>query len=423
MHLLKDRSFYPLFWTQFLGAFNDNLLKNAFVIAVTIYSVHVFGLPPAQTVVFAGGIFILPFFIFSAVAGQLSDKYDKSVVLRLTKILEIVIMIFSAFALWMEDYEFLLITLFFMGAQSTFFGPAKFSILPQHVPNDKLIAANALIEMGTFLAILLGTILGGVLISLPKGSIIVAVVLLVVAVIGYLSSRKIPSAQPGNAKLKIHWNPVTTTWRQLRFARQNTAVSGAILGGSWFWFVGSFVLSILPGLCLNHFHGNETLITYFLTLFSVGIGIGSVFCDYLIRRFDIVKIIFCGIIGVGASLFGLCFLFLQPVGEDNGTLLSFLQQGIGVTTTLLLILLAFMSGLYIVPLNALVQRKSSVEVRSQVIAAYNINNSLFMVLASILLMGLFYMQLSFFEIFLCLFIMHTFFALYFFRRRHQLIAE
>lgn len=385
---MKTRFFYPLFFTQFLGAFNDNLLKNALVIAVTIKAVSVFGFPSDQAVALAGGLFILPFFLFSAIAGEISDKYDKSRVLQATKVLEIIVMIFSAWALWIENYDFLMITLFFMGLQSAFFGPAKFSILPQHLPETQLMTANAWVEAGTFLAILLGTILGGLLISIENGNLFVAATLLIISVVGYLTSRWIPLAPASSPHLVIRKNPFTTTWQQFRYSLKDRGVFVAMMAGSWFWFVGAFILSLLPVFCLRYLQSNEKLITIYLVVFSVGIGIGSFLSSYLSKRFSTVNVVLQGALIMTAAL--LVLVFCGPYLTISGFLLFLLSLG---------------AGIYIVPLNTFIQEKSDVKVRSQVIAAYNISNSFFMVVSSVFLMGLLAFKVSFSIIFLLLFLL------------------
>lgn len=405
-HLLRaQRSFFPLFWTQFLGALNDNLLKNALVIAVTIKAVGVFGLPTEQTVALAGGIFILPFFLFSAIAGELSDKYDKSKVLQATKVLEIAIMLFSAFALWVENYEFLMITLFFMGLQSTFFGPAKFSILPQHVHENQIVLVNAWIEAGTFLAILLGTILGGVLVALPHGHQIVAVALVVISGVGYRTSRDIPLAPASAPFLTLCWNPITTTWRQFQFSLRNKKVFIAMMAGSWFWFVGAFVLSLLPSLCTKYWRSDENLITLFLTFFSLGIGFGSFLCAKLSKQKINLKMVIWGAFGTGISLLTLSFLHGESEHEAVRGI-DFILSFQGFAVVLAFVSLSIFSGLFIVPLNAFIQEHSDLKVRSQVIAAYNISNSFFMVLSSLFLMVLFSWEVSFSTLFLILFFLN-----------------
>lgn len=409
--LLKTKNFYPLFWTQFLGAFNDNLLKNAMVILVTVKSIAVFGFPPAQTVAIAGGVFILPFFLFSALAGQLSDKYDKSKVLQITKLIEIVIMSFSSLALFLENYEMLLVTLFLMGTQSAFFGPAKFSILPQHLKEEDIVGGNALIEAGTFLSILLGTIFGGVLITLEQGALVVSMSLLVVAVLGYLASLKIPQAPAPESKLKINWNAITTTWDILQFAREKKVVFLSILGCSWFWFAGAILLSLFPPLCTEVLHSDETLITLFLAVFSVGIGIGSVVCEKLSYKRVELGLVPFGSFGISFFCLLLYFQFASTslIGLSG---LDFIKSLDGILILLNLLGLSIMSGMFIVPLNALVQERSNPKYRSRIISANNVMNALFIVLASVLLLLLLKWGVSIPTVFLILAIMNGVVAFY-----------
>ncbi len=415
--LITQKSFYPLFWTQFLGALNDNLLKNALVIAVTIQSVGVFGLASEQTVALAGGLFILPFFLFSSIAGELSDKYDKSQVLRATKILEIFVMLFSAWALMIKNYDFLIVTLFFMGLHSAFFGPAKFSILPQHLPTTQIVAANAWVEAGTFLAILLGTIFGGVLISLSGGHEIVASLLILISIFGYLTSRMIPLAPASQPLMRLNFEPFSATWKQFRFSLQNKKVFAAMMAGSWFWFVGAFVLSILPPLCLKHFQSSEHLMTFFLTVFSVGVGFGSFLCSRFSKQKINMKLVQWGAIGMAGSLLAMGVLCLSDVVAPS-SLLDIILSPLGAAITLSLFLLSVASGLYIVPLNAFIQEASDEKKRSRVIAAYNISNSFFMVVSSVFLMALFSMELSFAAFFFIIFLLNVpvLFAVPFFLR-------
>lgn len=356
---------------------------------VATRGLSVFGVPSDQSVALAGGLFILPFFLFSGIAGELSDKFDKSRVLQSAKILEIAVMHFSAVALWLENFDFLMVTLFFMGLQSAFFGPAKFSILPQHVPSKKLMHANAWVEAGTFLAILLGTIAGGVLVFLPNGLLIVAGILVLISILGFLTSLLIPLAPSPHAdRFAMNWNPISTTWKHFRLSAKDPVVFSAMMAGSWFWFVGAMVLSLLPALCLKHLKLQESSITLYLVLFSVGVGLGSFLCSRLSKNNVNLRLVFKALIGMTG-----CLLYLAVFNS------SLVIAGIG------LFCLSVASGLYIVPLNTLIQEQSDVNVRSQVIAAYNISNSFFMVLASILLMGLFSLKISMGGIFFILFLL------------------
>lgn len=403
--LIIKKTFYPLFWTQFLGAFNDNFLKNALVIGITIQSVKVFGLPTEQTVALAGGLFILPFFLFSAIAGEISDKYDKSKVLQATKLLEIGVMLLSAWALIIKNYDFLMITLFLMGLQSAFFGPAKFSILPQHLPATQILLANAWVEAATFLAILLGTILGGIIISLKGGHEMVAVLLVLIAILGYLTSRSIPLAPSSQPHLALNFELISATWKQFQFSRQDKKVFAAMMAGSWFWFVGAFILSLLPSLCTKYFQSNENLITFFLTVFSVGIGGGSFLSSRVSHQKVKLKIVQWGALGMSGSLLALFILCLRT-HETPVSLWSLILSPHGALVTITLFCLSVASGLYIVPLNSYIQEASDEKKRSRIIATYNISNSLFMVLSSLFLMALFAMALSYSSFFLILFLLN-----------------
>ncbi len=384
LKLLGKKSFGPLFITQFLGAFNDNLFKNAMVVAVALNSISVFGYPPEQTVALAGGVFILPFFLFSSFAGQLSDKFEKNKVLQVTKFFEILIMLFSAYALIINDFEMLMITLFFMGLQSSFFGPAKFSILPELLDDTELVSGNAFIEAGTFLSILLGTIAGGVLINLQYGREILAALLVAISLLGFVSSLKIISTKASEPELIIDWNIFTTTWQNLKFAKQNQTVFLSILGISWFWFLGAIVLSVIPILCKNIFQSDEGLITLFLTVFSVGIGIGSILCEKLsYKRLEL------GLVPLGSfgmTLFTL-ILYLKIKNYTNGpdSVWNFAQSYDGIVILTGFLGLAITGGFFIVPLQTLIQQRADKSTLSRVISASNIMSSLFMVGASIFL--------------------------------------
>ncbi len=240
---MQAARFKPLFWTQFLGAFNDNLYKNALVVLLTFQAMRLTTLSPGVLVNLAAGLFILPFFLFSATSGQLADKFEKSRLIRITKILEIGVMGVGAAAFALESLALMLGALFLMGTQAAIFGPVKYAILPVHLREEELVGGNALVESGTFVAILLGTIAGGVTIALSAGTLWVSAATLAVAVLGYLTSRGVPAAPAADPGLKINWNPLTETWRSIRFTRDNRTVFLAILGISWFWFYGALFLS------------------------------------------------------------------------------------------------------------------------------------------------------------------------------------
>lgn len=274
--LLRQRRFAPFFGTQFLGALNDNVFRNGLVILITFQGVLVAGMNHVQLANVAGALFILPFFLFSATAGQLADKYEKSVLIRRIKLLEIALMLIAAYAFLTQSYTLLLIVLFLMGSQSTLFGPVKYAYLPQQLASHELVGGNALIEAGTYVAIILGLILGGLTVAFdPANQSLLAACLVGFAVLGYLTSRQIPLTRAVDPELKISLNAWAETWRIVGFAREKRSVFLAILGISWFWFFGSAMTLQLPAYTLDILNGNETITTTLLVAFAVGVGIGA----------------------------------------------------------------------------------------------------------------------------------------------------
>lgn len=382
--LLTTRRFAPFFITQTLGAFNDNVYKNALVILVAF---GVAGLSASDVDLYvnlAAGLFILPFFLFSATAGQLAEKYDKARIIRAVKLFEIGIMLCATLALHLRSVPFLLALLFLMGVHSTLFGPVKYSILPQHLHEGELVAGNAWVEAGTFLAILLGTMLGGWLVTTAGGPHWVGIAVVVIAVAGYLASRSVPSAPPAAPELRINWNPVTETARNIGFMRGNRTVFLSVLGISWFWFYGVTFLSQLPNYTKLYLGGNEQVVTLLLTIFSLGIGIGSMLCERLSGHRVEIGLVPLG--SIGLTLFGIDLYFAsghlqaaQGVGAAAFVALS------GSTHVLLdLGLIGVSGGLFIVPLYALIQTRSEASHRSRIIAGNNILNAAFMVVSAIL---------------------------------------
>jgi len=382
--LLKERRFLPFFITQFLGAFNDNVFKNALIILIAFQATD-----PAEAnmlVNASAGLFVLPFFLFSATAGQLADKYEKSHLMRLIKILEILIMLGAAAAFILGSLPLLIGLLFLMGWQSTLFGPVKYSILPQHLKPEELVGGNGWVEMGTFLAILIGTLLGGVLIAIQdSGAWLVAGTVVILAVLGFLSSLFIPQAKPDAPDLRINWNPITETWRTISIARRNRTVFLSVLGISWFWFLGATYLTQLPNYTKLNLGGDEHVVTLLLTTFALGIGIGSMLCERLSgRRVELGLVPFGSI---GLTLFGVDLFFaVSPVAADAPLIgaLEFLHNASNWRVLLDILLMGMFGGFYTVPLYALVQQRSEPRFRSRVIAGNNILNALFMVLSALL---------------------------------------
>jgi len=381
--LLRTRRFGPLFLTQFLGAFNDNLFKNALIVLVTFQSAQWTAMRPEILANLAAGLFILPYFLFSATAGQLADKYDKAMLARLTKLLEVGIAIVAITGFLLHSLTVLLSVLFLLGLQSTFFGPVKYAILPQHLDESELIGGNAQIEAGTFVAILIGTLAGGLLAGAGLDPVWIALAALGVAVAGYVASRSIPAAPPPAPDLVISANPLTETWRNIGFARQNRTVFLSILGISWFWLYGALFLAQIPAFGKNVLGGSEAVVTLLLAVFTVGIGAGSLLCERLSARHVELGLVPFG--SIGLTLFGLDFalaaMVLPPVSEVHGISVLLGQAGIWRILADLL-LLGLFGGFFIVPLYALVQLRSEPEHRARIIANNNILNAFFMVIGA-----------------------------------------
>jgi len=389
--LLGQRRFGPFFWTQFFGAFNDNVLKNALVILVTYQAARfaaegsVFaGMPSGVLVNFAAGLFILPFFLFSATAGQIADKYEKSGLIRLTKALEIGIMALAAWGFVTGSLALLLAVLFLMGLQSTIFGPVKYAILPQTLDHTELVGGNALIESGTFVAILLGTITGGYLASLPgTGAFAAAAGGLVVALLGFAVSWFVPRTAAADPGLRIDWNPARETWRNFSSIRGQRTVFLSILGISWFWLYGALFLSQFPEYAKTVLRGGETSVTALLAIFSIGIGLGSLLCERLSGHKIEIGLVPFG--SIGLTLFGVDFYFASQalLGGALPSVWALFTEWRNLRVTLDLLLMGGFGGFYIVPLYALIQSRTELSHVSRVVAANNILNALFMVIGAV----------------------------------------
>lgn len=385
--LLRSRRFAPLFATQFLGAFNDNVFKNALVILITFKAATCAESPMLVTV--AAGLFILPFLLFSANAGQLADKLDKASLIRLVKALEIVIMLFAGVAFFFNSVIALLTVLFLMGTQSTLFGPIKYGILPEHLPEQRLMDANALIQGSTFIAILLGTVLGGTLMVLPQASTLATVVTIIaLAVFGFASSLYIPAAPPAEPSLKIDFNPVRQTWRVAKLAAERRDLLVAIIGISWFWFVGAVFLQLLPGFTCDVLAGDAPVVTLLLTTFTVGIGLGAWAAARLTRgRIEL------GLTPLAALGMAVCAavpaLFPPPPAVGHTLGIAAVLTSAGNWPSLAAFLgLALFGGIYVVPQFAFVQANAPPGRRARIIASANILNALFMVLAALVTLAL-----------------------------------
>ena len=382
--LLGKRRFAPFFATQFLGAFNDNLFKNALLVLLTFHAAQWTTLKPELLANLAAGIFILPFFLFSATAGQLADKFDKAMLSRLVKVLEMAIMIVAAAGFYLQSLNVLMAGLFLLGLHSTLFGPVKYAILPQHLHADELVGGNALIEAGTFVAILVGTLAGGMLAGSVSHPVWIAVGGFVVALAGYVASRGIPAAPPPAPGLKVNLNPLTETWRNIAFARRNRTVFLSILGISWFWLYGALFLAQFPAYAKNVLGGGESAVTLLLATFTVGIGVGSMLCERMSGKMVEIGLVPFG--SIGLSLFGLDLYFaspLLPIGLVPQSLSALLAQPAIWRVLFDLLMLGVFGGFFIVPLYALVQTRSEASFRARIIAANNIVNALFMVVGAL----------------------------------------
>ena len=384
--LFGQRRFMPFFMTQGLGAFNDNIFKNALAALLIFKGSQLAGLNTNQVVNLSAMLFILPFFLFSALFGQFADKYEKSVQVRLVKLFEVGIMLLATLGFWLNSVTVLLSVLFLLGLQSTIFGPIKYGILPQILSKEELVGGNALIEMGTFVAILAGTIAGPQLAGVEVGwPYWVSIACLMVAVAGYQYSRRIPVAEAVCPDLEINWNIFSETFRNLKFLNENQVVLNSVLGISWFWFFGATFLVQIPSYSQNVLGGDENLMSALLALFIIGISIGSLLCERLSGNQVEIGLVPFGAIGL--TIFGLDLYFASPATPGVAvTVVEFLSSPASWRIVADLVLIGMFGGFYIVPLYALVQHRSAQEHRSRVIAGLNILNALFMVIAAVMAM-------------------------------------
>jgi 1-acyl-sn-glycerol-3-phosphate acyltransferase len=382
--LLGQRRFAPFFWTQFLGAGNDNLFKFAFTVMVT-YQLQLAWLTPQMAGLVIGALFILPFLLFSATSGQLTDKYDKTRVIRFVKNLEIAVMLLAAWGFWIASPYVLLACVFLMGLHSTLFGPVKFAYLPQHLNERELTGGNGMVEMGTFVAILLGQVAGGLLVAVPGvGRHYVAFACIALAVLGRLTAQAVPASPSTDPKLVINWNPVSETWRNLKLAHANLVVFRSLLGISWMWFFGAAFLAQFPSFAKDVLHGDEQVASLLLVVFSVGIGVGSLLCEVLSRRHVEIGLVPLGAIGMSVFSIDLYFAARGLPPSAGYTLASFFAEHAHWRVMADLGLLSLFAGLYSVPMYALIQMRSQPSHRARIIAANNILNALFMIASSII---------------------------------------
>ncbi len=401
--LLGQRRFAPFFWTQFFGAANDNVLKFAFTVLVT-YQLNVAWLSPEKAGLVISAVFILPFVLLSATAGQLADKYDKASMMRFIKWFEIGIMLLAAWGFIGQQIAVLLFCLFLMGVHSTLFGPVKYAYLPQHLNDQEITGGNGMVEMGTFVAILLGQLAGGLLVVVPHmGPELAAGACAAIAVVGRLTAQAIPSTPAHDGALAINWNPVSETLRNLKLAGQDIVVFRSLLGISWMWFFGATFLSQFPSFAKDVLHGDAHVASLLLVLFSVGVGTGSLMCEMLSRRQVEIGLVPLGAIGMSVFAVDLYFAvghLLAPAATTGWTLADFLAQGQHVRPMIDLFMLSLSAGLYSVPMYALIQLRAQPSHRARIIAANNILNALFMIGSSLIAGALLHFGVSIAGVFL-----------------------
>lgn len=409
--LFTQRRFLPFFGAQALGAFNDNVYKNVLVILAVYHASLYTSMPPALLSNVAAGLFILPFVLFSGIAGQLADRYDKALVLKIVKGFEILIMIAAAFGFAAQSIEILLAALFMMGVHSTFFAPAKYGLLPEVLRDRELVGGNALLEMGTFLAILLGTLTAGLLAAIGHRGVITTM-LIAIATVGFAFSLAIPKLQPAAPRLKVDWRPWTSTWDNIRAARERRSVFQSILGISWFWFYGALVLAQLPLYAKDELGGSEQVVTLLLVIFSCGVGIGSLLCERLSGYKVEIGLVPFGSIGLTAFAIDLYFATPHDPFGVALTASEFIRQPGAWRILMDLGLIGVTGGLFIVPLYALVQQRSRREVLSRVIGANSILNALFMVAAAGLAAAALQLGMTIPQVLLMTGVLNAFVALY-----------
>ncbi len=411
--LLRERRFAPLFWTQFLGAANDNLFKFAFTLLATFHAAEWGGVDPGRAGFLIGAIFIAPFVLFSATSGQVADKYDKAAVIRFVKNFEIAVMAVAAAGFVSRSAFLLYAVVFLMGLHSTLFGPVKYAYLPQHLKDEELTGGNGLVEMGTFVAILAGTMAAGLLVKAgPSAATMVALACLAVAVLGRIAAAFVPASPADEPGLKINWNPFTETWRNLAIAARDRTVFHSLLGISWLWFFGSIFLTSFSPFTRDVLGGDENVVTLLLAVFSIGIALGALACERLSGRKVEIGLVPFGSIGmtVFAVDLWLASRGLAPSGVRD--VAAFVREPASMRVMADLFLLALFGGFYSVPLYALIQSRAEPSHRARIIAANNILNAIFMIVASLMATALLAAGLTLPQLFLVVGLMNAAVAAY-----------
>ena len=412
--LLHERRFAPLFWVQFLGAANDNVFKFAFTLLATYAAATWGGVDPRYAGFLIGALFIAPFVLFSATSGQLADKMEKSLLIRRLKDAEIAVMVLAAAGLTLRWPLLIYAAMFLIGLQATVFGPVKYSYLPQHLDASELTCGNGLIEMATFVAILVGTIVAGMLINAfaATGAAVVAAAIVLLAIAGRAAAQFIPHSPAADASLLINWNPFSETWANLKIAYRDRTVFNSILGISWLWFFGSIFLTSLAPFARDVLRGNEAVVTFLLAVFSIGIGVGSLLTDRLSGRKVEIGLVPLGSIGMTVFALDLYLASRGIVPTPSGTVSEFLAREAAWRIVVDLALLSAFAGLYSVPLYALIQSRAQKTHVARIVAANNILNALFIVVASLVAAALLDSGLTIPELFLVAGLMNAAVAAY-----------
>jgi MFS family permease len=413
--LIQEQRFRPFFFTQFLGAFNDNVFKTALITLVAFHAASLSSLDGHTLATLLPGLFILPFFLFSATAGQIADKYEKSKIIRLVKLFEIAIMLFASAGFFLHNIWLLSTALFMMGAHSTLFGPVKYAYLPQHLKPHELIGGNGMVEMGSFIAILLGQVLGAWLATLANHELIISLAIILIAAMGYWASRGVPNTPAADPSLKINWNPITETIKNVKLIWPQQQIWVAIVAISWFWFYGATLLAQFPNLAKNVLHGDESVFILLLSVFSIGIGIGSLLCEKLSRgRLELGLVMF-GILGMtifGADLYASSANIHAASGDALQSSMQFVNQISAWRMLIDIALIGLFGGFYIVPLYVLIQTRVEKNVQSRVIAANNIMNALFMVISALFSVWIFSQGYSIPKLFLAVALLNMIIGIY-----------
>lgn len=384
--LYKERKFWPLFWTMFLGAANDNVFKNALIILITYKNVSLFGLGAESLVAFAGGAFILPYVLFSATSGQISDHFDKAQVIKVTKFTELAFMLIGAIGFITESYGLLMLTLFLMGAQSSFFSPVKFSSLRTILKDEELTTGTALIGGGTFIAILIGTIIGGLAAAAPDATNVASFAILGFAILGIITARFQNKINDINEDVKIDYTFIKPTFKLLSDSFKDKNSFRAIMGVSWFWFLGSFVLSVMPSIIKNVFFGSEMVASIFMATFTVGMGLGSWICSKLSGKRIEVGMVPLAALGMSLAVFDLYYISTQWPMSVTGALMppaEFFAQPMAIRAIIDLLLVTIFGGNFYISQLTFMQHSAPLERLARTIAANNIWNAIFMVVAAV----------------------------------------